>query len=882
MKKILRILISYPAMAVMLVLYGVVLAVATFIESKYGTPVARHWVYDNWLFYLLQFLLIVNFVGIAARQHLMRQRKWATLVFHYAFAVILLGAFVTHLTGKEGIMHIREGESSSEMLNPLNPTEVIETLPFSVELTDFRLVRYPGSHSPSSFESDVVVKRDGHAPRQENIYMNNVMHVGSYRLYQSSYDQDEGGTVLSVNRDFIGTLITYIGYVLLMGGMLLALFHKNSRFRSLSRRLGGKAVVTIALLVGFILANNQDVAAQRKVDTVTMSELQETARRQMEQIERERAEEEVREAAAEGRPSQDAHSGAMARPEITPEMAAQRRLDRKREKRMAPIYAADVAVDPATAEAFGRLMVQNGQGRIEPVDTYAAKLLRKIYRGDRYEKLNPDQVLLGVVSQPQVWSRVPFIQVGSEVLFTKAGLDEEQKKSGYMAFIDVLDDEGNYLFGEEVDAVYAKPARERNKYDKELLKLDEKINILNALFAGQMLAIYPHDGTIDNNHGWYSPGDDLSEFAGQDSMFVTKIFPWFATEAQMALGTGDWKTPQEIVGMIATYQGAKAKAQHIDASRIEAEMLYNRLNLFKWAGFFYMGFGLLLILCLIFKLVNDSRMWRILVAVLTGIIVLIFIGQTFGVGLRWYISGRPPVSNAYESMIFVGWATAIAGLAFGWKSRMTMALAVFLSGVLLFVSTLNWMDPEITPLVPVLKSPWLLIHVAAITGSYGFFGIGFLLGLISLLVMACKTPKNAKRLDRQIAEFTIINEMALTVGLVLLTAGVFLGAVWANESWGRYWGWDPKETWALITMIVYAFILHARFVPRLRGTYAFNLMAVIGLGAVLMTFFGVNYYLSGMHSYGGDSAPPALNAIWVAYAFAAVVAVLAWRKRRLE
>ena len=145
MKKLIRILISYPAMATLLVIYAAVLAAATFIESKYGTPVARHWVYNNWLFFLLQLLLVVNFVGIAARQHLVRQRKWATLIFHYAFALILLGAMVTHLTGREGIMHIREGESSAELLDPADPTQVLETLPFSVELTDFRLVRYPVS-----------------------------------------------------------------------------------------------------------------------------------------------------------------------------------------------------------------------------------------------------------------------------------------------------------------------------------------------------------------------------------------------------------------------------------------------------------------------------------------------------------------------------------------------------------------------------------------------------------------------------------------------------------------------------------------------------------------------------------------------------------------
>ncbi|WP_298063084.1 cytochrome c biogenesis protein CcsA [uncultured Rikenella sp.] len=862
MKKAIRTLVSYPAMAVMLALYAAALAAATFVENKYGTPAARHWVYNNWIFYLLQLLLAVNFAGVAARQHLVRQKKWATLAFHYAFAVILLGAFVTHLTGQEGIMHIREGESSDQLLDPADPAQVLETLPFSVELTDFRLVRYPGSHSPSSFESDVTVKRAGYPDRRENIYMNNVLHVGAYRLYQSSYDPDEGGTVLSVNRDRTGTLIIYFGYVLLMGGMLLALFHKQSRFRTLARMLGRKALPVVLLVLGIGAAG-----AQQKVDTLTWSQLEENARRQMEQIER------------DARAQED--------PAIAPpaDEARQRRtVDRRREKKMAGLYAEETAVSPETGRAFGRLMVQDGRGRIEPVDTYAAKLLRKIYRGDDYEGLNPDQVLLGLITQPQIWSRIPMIDVGSEALLRKTGIDEAQVKEGYLAFIDVLDDEGNYIFADEVEEVYAKPVRERNKYDKELLKLDEKINIINALFSGRMLAIFPHDGTLDDNDAWYSPGDDLSVFQGQDSMFVSKIFPWFATEAMRSVESGDWSVPVEIAGMIGTYQNAKSKAYRIDRNRIEAEMLYNRLNLFKWAGFFYMGFGLLLILALIFRLVRPSKGWRVAVGVLTGIVVLIFVGQTFGIGLRWYIAGRPPVSNAYESMIFVAWAAAVAGLAFGWRSRMTMALAAFLSGVLMFVSTLNWMDPEITPLVPVLKSPWLLVHVAAITGSYGFFGIGFLLGLISLLIMACKTHKNAVRLDGQIRELTIINEMALTVGLVLLTAGTFLGAVWANESWGRYWGWDPKETWALITMIVYAFIIHARFVPAMRwgGDYLFGLMAVVGLGAVLMTFFGVNYYLSGMHSYGADSAPPALYAIWVVYGAAAVIAVLAWRKRRLE
>lgn len=848
MKKTIDLLTSYSAMAVLLALYAASLAAATFVEHAHGTAAARQWVYNNWFFYGLQLLLVANFVGVAARQHLVRQRKWGTLLFHCAFAVILSGAFVTRLTGREGLLHIREGESSDRLLDPSNPAQTIETLPFSIELVDFRLVRYPGSNSPSSFESDVVVRRPGSPERRERIYMNNVLHVGGYRIYQSSYDPDELGTVLSVNRDRAGMLLTYAGYVLLAGGMLLSLFHRNSRFRTLGRMLKGGRAVSVAVLLGLGVSG---AAAQTKVDTLTWTELEARSREQMARLGRE-----------------------------MPAEPQRRTVDRRREKRIADLYAVETAVDRATAEAFGRLMVQTG-GRIEPVDTYAAKLLRKIGRTNRYRGLEPNRVLLGLIVQPQIWSRVPVIDVGSEALLRRVGVDDEQVRSGRLAFIDVLDDEGGYILADEVEAAYAKPARERNKYDKELLKLDEKINIIHGLFEGQMLAIFPHEA-VPADETWYSPGDDLEVFGGQDSMFVSRIFPWFATETLRSVESGDWSVPEEIVGMIDKYQRVKASESAVDRRRIEAERLYNRLDLFKWAGFGGMGFGLLLVLVSVFRLVDPHRRgWRWAAAVLTGVVVVIFAGQTLGVGLRWYIAGRPPVSNAYESMIFVAWATAAAGLGFGRRSRMTLALATFLSGVLMFVSTLNWMDPEITPLVPVLKSPWLLVHVAAITGSYGFFGIGFLLGLIALGLMACKRTRNAERLGEQVRELTIINEMALTLGLVLLSAGTFLGAVWANESWGRYWGWDPKETWALVTMIVYAFILHARFVPVLRrgGEWLFNVLAVAGLGAVLMTFFGVNYYLSGMHSYGGDSAPPGLYAIWVVYGVAAAVAVAAWRKR---
>lgn len=192
----------------------------------------------------------------------------------------------------------------------------------------------------------------------------------------------------------------------------------------------------------------------------------------------------------------------------------------------------------------------------------------------------------------------------------------------------------------------------------------------------------------------------------------------------------------------------------------------------------------------------------------------------------------------------------------------------------MFVSGLNWMDPEINPLVPVLKSPWLMFHVAVIVAAYGFFGIGCLLGLANMMMMTVAVRQNASVLKARIAELSIVNEMALWVGLAFMTVGTFLGAVWANESWGRYWGWDPKETWALITVVAYAIVTHLHLVRRWDNPWLFNLSSVLAFASVLMTFFGVNHFLSGMHSYGQNDSVQAIFAYL--YGASAVVLALAF------
>jgi len=228
---------------------------------------------------------------------------------------------------------------------------------------------------------------------------------------------------------------------------------------------------------------------------------------------------------------------------------------------------------------------------------------------------------------------------------------------------------------------------------------------------------------------------------------------------------------------------------------------------------------------------------------------------TLGLIARWYVSGHAPWSNAYESIIYVGWATVMFGLTLGRKSYLTIASTAFVAAIILWVAHENWIDPSISNLQPVLDSYWLMIHVAVIVASYGPFTLGMILGLTSLLLMVLTTKKNFKKMELNIKELTIITEMALTLGLILLAIGNFLGGQWANESWGRYWGWDPKETWALISIMVYAFVVHMRLVPGLRGRWGFNFAAVVAYASIMMTYFGVNFYLSGLHSYASGDVP---------------------------
>jgi len=394
---------------------------------------------------------------------------------------------------------------------------------------------------------------------------------------------------------------------------------------------------------------------------------------------------------------------------------------------------------------------------------------------------------------------------------------------------------------------------------------------------GDVLRIFPIPNSPTNK--WVAQSNlKEANFKGQDSTFVGQLLPVYLQSLTQAIKTNNYTNSDEILKGLIQFQKKYGSAVYPKDKKINLEIAYNKYDVFKKLFSYYMYIGTLLFFLVIIQIFSKTKIIDYLIKFGIAIILFLFLMHTGGLIARWMISGHAPWSNAYESMIYVGWATMFFGLVFGRKSSMTIAATAFLTAFILMIAHWNWMDPEIANLVPVLNSYWLMIHVAIIVASYGPFGLGMILGLISLILMILTTKNNKKKLNAKIKELTIINEMALTVGLVMITVGNFLGGMWANESWGRYWGWDPKETWALISIMVYAFVLHLRLVPGLRSRFTFNFFAVAAFASILFTYFGVNFYLSGLHSYASGDKVITPSFVYYTMLFFAIIAAAAYYK----
>jgi cytochrome c-type biogenesis protein CcsB len=472
---------------------------------------------------------------------------------------------------------------------------------------------------------------------------------------------------------------------------------------------------------------------------------------------------------------------------------------------------------------------------------------------------------------PVSWSKEPIIKVSHQKLRELLNNSDLNSKYISVCFNDFFGENGHYLLTKDVEQAYEKLPKDRGQFDKDVIKVDERVNICFAVFSGGIFRLFPLPN--DSNNTWLSY-TSVIEFSGNDSLFVANIMPMYFRGIKDGIENNNWSSADSIVSYIHKFQARYGAEVLPEKLKINLEITTNKLGLFSKLFLYYFILGLLLISFVIVQLFQEKKWVSVFISILKWLVISGFIVHTFGLVARWYISGHAPWSNGYESMIYIAWATILSGIIYTKRSVLTLAATAVVSGLLLMVAHLNWLDPEITNLVPVLKSYWLMIHVAIITASYGFLVLGAILGLISLWLIVFTNSDNKMKLKNTLAEITIINEKTLEVGLFMLTVGTFLGGVWANESWGRYWGWDPKETWALVSVLIYTFVLHMRFIPALRSKFTFNMVSMFAIWTIIMTYFGVNYYLSGLHSYAAGDPMPIPTFVYYLFALMVLSAIL--------
>ena len=525
------------------------------------------------------------------------------------------------------------------------------------------------------------------------------------------------------------------------------------------------------------------------------------------------------------------------------------------------------------AAKFGRLIIQDAGGRMKPINTFSSELLRKVSHENTFKGMNSDQVFLSMTQFANIWLEVPLIYITpkNDSIRKIIGIDTKAK---FAPFISFFDEKGNYKLSPYLDAAYK--AANPNQFEKDFIETDKKVNLMESALSGRILKIFP----IPNheNSKWVSYLE-LNEagLKGMDSTYTKSILPLYFGTLNNAIKTQSYDTSDELLESINGYQkkfGAKVRPSE---EKIDLEIAYNKYDVFQKLPYAYLFGAIMMLIFTIIQIFKDRKALRIVINGFHIFIGLLFALHTLGLIARWYISGHAPWSNAYESIIYIAWATMFFGLAFDRKSKLTVASSAFVTAMILAAAYMNWIDPEIANLQPVLNSYWLMIHVAVIVASYGPFALGMILGFVSLLLIFFTNDKNKEKMDLNIQELTYINEMALTIGLVMLTIGNFLGGQWANESWGRYWGWDPKETWALISIMVYAFVIHARFVPSLRGKWVFNLMSLFAFLSILFTYYGVNFHLVGLHSYASGEAK-SFNWIWYSLGAFSLIGLLTYPK----
>lgn len=737
-------------------------------------------------------------VDVVSEKLKMQNDSRAGLVFNVQFDGVSNDMFVLGQKGLEGKPTERSFNQSKVSVQYGAKRKF---LPFSIFLRDFQMEKYPGTNNASSYASTVkLIDKAESVSFDYRIFMNNILDYKGYRFFQSSFDQDELGTYLSVNHDWWGTWISYLGYFLLTLGMIITLFDKKSRFRKLSQQL--KKHQTNKMLLLLIVTSLYSGIALSQENIIS------------------------------------------------------------------------AGIDFDHAQQMESVIVQDPKGRMKPFNTLAEELLRKISRKESLYGLSAEQIVLDMYHNNKKWYHIQLIKNGkNEKLHQLIGSDEK-----LLRYDQFFEQSGTYKLRTAVRQAFAMNAADRSTFEKELMKIDERLNITSMIFEGRLFRWLPMPG--DENNRWLSEAElkQMDDRNPNVTAFMKEFYPNYHFESLEAMGTGDWSGVHSLIHDLKAFQAKYGRMVLPSASQVKAELILNKWDFFDRLSLGYGVLGILFVFLLFIGVFKTQ--WNIypIFSIAFYLALALFLCHTAALGLRWYVSERAPWSNGYESMIYIAWTSVLAGLIFARRAIGGMAATMILASTILLVAMLSYLDPEITPLVPVLNSYWLTIHVSLEAGSYGFLLLGAIIGLLNLFLIAFANQNNKGLIKEKVSEMSKISEMTLIGGLFMISIGTYLGGVWANESWGRYWGWDAKETWALVTILVYSFILHMRFIPGVRGLLAYNVASLFGWASVIMTYYGVNYYLSGLHSYAaGDPAPIPM---WVYSLVIACITIslIAWYK----
>lgn len=708
-----------------------VLTAATIVEKELGTPfVARH-IYQSPAFVALWFVLALLAAAYLLRHRALRPATW---LLHLALLVILGGAFVTWLTGRQGTLHLRLGEAPAAVYLDSDGQE--QPLPFTVALERFYIEYYPGTRAPLDFVSCVTLI-DGDQTRSETVAMNRIARYRGYRFYQSSYDSDGAGTRLSVAHDPWGIAITYTGYLLLFLAMAAHLIDRQGTFRRLlhSRALRGIGLGIVAGLA-----------------TVLPAQATETAP-----------------------------------PTLPREQSSQ----------------------------LGELCVYYNQ-RICPLSTLARDFTTKLYGKSRYRGLTPEQVLAGWLFYYDEWKQEPMIKIKSHEARRLLGI------------------EGRYA--RLTDFNRALRDYTGNSDNRGVNEANEKFNLVAMLCTGSMLQIFPY--RLNDTLHWASQVDILPrELPYEQGVFIRQSMNY----VNELVAKRDYTALSQVFTKISRYQQKCCGEDFPSATRLQAERLYNRMNYSLALAILLIITGTAAFVYICRRITRGTPGSTLVRRLLPAGIALGFIYLTIILLLRGYIAEHWPLSNGFETMQFMAWcALGITMLCYR-RFILILPAGYLVGGLAMMVSMMGESNPQITPLMPVLTSPLLSVHVVLVMVAYTLLAFVMFNGLAGLVLY-----RHHRRSSEQLQT---VGRILLYPAVFALAAGIFVGAVWANISWGRYWGWDPKEVWALITWLVYALALHTDSLPCFRRPLFFHAFCVAAFFCVLITYFGVNFLLGGMHSY---------------------------------